>query len=161
EAAMPRGAAIIPYDGKRGRVWRIKYTDASGRQVMETIGAERDGVTRKVAEAELRERLVKVDKRGWRKPAPLTFRAYAEQWFEEGPSRRGWKPGTIKEYRVVRRRLVEAFGAMRLAEIRPRHVAGYIAKVTAEGLAPTTISRDVSVLHAMFKSAVRAELVEA
>jgi integrase len=32
--------------------------------------------------------------------------------------------------------------------------------VTAEGFAPTTISRDVSVLHAMFKSAVRVELVE-
>jgi integrase len=113
-----------------------------------------------VAEAELRERLVKVEKRGWRKPAPLTFRAYAEQWFDEGPSRRGWKPGTIKEYRVVRRRLVEAFGAICLAEIRPWHVAAYIANVTAEGFAPTTISRDVSVLHAMFKSAVRAELVE-
>ena len=27
---MPRGAAVIPYDGKRGRVWRIKYADADG-----------------------------------------------------------------------------------------------------------------------------------
>jgi hypothetical protein len=48
---MPSGA-VIRYEGKRGRVWRIKYSDASGRQVMETIGAERAGVTRKTAEAE-------------------------------------------------------------------------------------------------------------
>jgi hypothetical protein len=46
---MPSGACVIPYYGKRGTVWRIKYRDADGRQVMETVGAERDGVTRKHA----------------------------------------------------------------------------------------------------------------
>ena len=48
---MPRGSAVIRYDGARGTVWRIKYADAAGQQVMETIGAERDGITRKMAEA--------------------------------------------------------------------------------------------------------------
>jgi Phage integrase, N-terminal SAM-like domain len=115
-----------PYDGKRGRVWRIKYRDADDRQVMETIGRERDGVTRKVAEAELRDRLVNVDKRGWRKPAPLTFKTYAGEWFASGESRRGWKPKTVVQYRSVHRRLVDVFGPMRLAEIRPRHVAAFV-----------------------------------
>jgi integrase len=157
---MPRGAAVIPYDGKRGRVWRIKYADATGRQVMETVGAERDGITRKVAEVELRERLVKVERRGWRKPAPLTFGDYAGQWFEDGPRRRGWKPRTVAQYRTVRRRLVDAFGAMRLAEVRPRHVAGFIASATRNGGSAASIARDVAVLHALFKTAIRAELVE-
>jgi hypothetical protein len=40
---MPSGAAVVEYRGKRGRVWRIKYRDASGRQVMETVGRESDG----------------------------------------------------------------------------------------------------------------------
>ena len=44
---MPSGAAVIRYDGKRGVSWRIKFTDADGRQVMETVGRERDGFTRK------------------------------------------------------------------------------------------------------------------
>jgi hypothetical protein len=44
-----------------------------GRQVMETLGPEREGWTGRKAEAELRERLVRVEKRGWRRPAPLTF----------------------------------------------------------------------------------------
>lgn len=46
--------SVIRYDGARGTVWRIKYADASGTQVMETIGAERDGITRKDADDELR-----------------------------------------------------------------------------------------------------------
>jgi hypothetical protein len=50
-------------------VWRIKYADSGGRQVMETLGLEREGWTRCKAEAELRERLVRLEKRGWRRPA--------------------------------------------------------------------------------------------
>jgi hypothetical protein len=52
---MPSGSGVIEYKGKRGTVWRIKYRDADGRQVMETVGAERDGVTRKQAASELTE----------------------------------------------------------------------------------------------------------
>ncbi len=155
---MPRGAAVVPYDGKRGRVWRIKYVDAAGKQVMETVGAERDGITRKTAEAELRDRLVKVERRGWRKPAPLTFNTYAGEWFAAGESRRGWKPKTVVQYRTVHRRLVEAFGPMRLAEIRPRHVAAFVT--AQEGRAASSITRDLSVLHAIFKTAAREELVD-
>ena len=42
---MPSGACVVRYDGKRGTVWRIKYTDAEGKQVMETLGPEREGWT--------------------------------------------------------------------------------------------------------------------
>ena len=158
---MPRGAAVIPYEGKRGRVWRVKYADSTGKQIMETIGAERDGITRKVAEADVRDRLVRVERRGWRKPAPLTFKTYAEQWFEQGPARRGWKPGTVGMYRSIHTRLVDRFGPMRLAEIRPRHVAAFIETQTDEKRAPASIARDLAVLHALFKTALREELVDA
>lgn len=127
---MPRGAAVIPYHGKRGTTWRIKYLDASGRQVMETVGREVDGVTRKGAEAELRERLVCVERRGYRKPPPLTFQTYAETWFEEGEKRRGWKPRTVAQYRTVQARLVDHFGSRPLAGIRPRHVAEFISEMS-------------------------------
>src|SRR5436190_7309697 len=36
---------VIEYRGKRGRVFRIKYTDAIGRQVMETLGRGEEGWT--------------------------------------------------------------------------------------------------------------------
>jgi integrase len=155
---MPSGS-VIEYAGKRGIVYRVKYTDGDGRQVMETIGAERDGVTRKHAEAELRERLVKIDRKGWRKPAALTFATYAERWFAAGEQKRGWKPATVAQYRVVRRRLVEGFGPRPLAAIRPRDVAAYIAEMS-NTYAPATVGVDVSILHAIFVSAQREELVE-
>jgi len=60
---MPSGACVVRYEGARGVVWRIKYADADGKQVMETVGAERDSVTRKHAEAELRERLAASNER--------------------------------------------------------------------------------------------------
>lgn len=157
---MPRGAAVLEYRGKRGTVWRIKYVDAAGKQVMETLGAEREGVTRKHAEAELRERLVRVERKGYRKPRALTFGAYAETWYAEGPNRRGWKPSTILEYRTVKARLVEHFGAMPLEAVRPRHVAEYVS-VKAADYGAATVSRDLSILHSIFAMARREELVEA
>src|SRR3989442_952646 len=50
---MPRGAAVLPYDGKRGRVWRIKWADADGKQGMETIGAERHALFKTALREEL------------------------------------------------------------------------------------------------------------
>jgi hypothetical protein len=109
-------------------VWRIKYADADGQQVMETVGPEREGWTQRKAEAELRERLVWVERRNYRRPKPLTFGMYAEAWFEEGASRRGWKPSTVKQYRSVRRRLIRHFGRIPLGATRPRHIAEYVAE---------------------------------
>jgi integrase len=156
---MPRGAAVIPYRGKRGTVWRLKYADADGRQVMETVGAERDGVTRKQAEAELRERLVRVERKGYRRPGPVLFRDYACTWFAENEKRRRWKPTTVAQYRSVRERLIGALGPMPLAAIRPRNVAEYVADKSAE-LGASTVGRDLSVLQAIFTTARREELVE-
>jgi integrase len=156
---MPSGACVIPYYGKRGTVWRIKYRDADGRQVMETVGAERDGVTRKHAAAELRERVVRVERTSYRRPKSLTFAEYADTWFTEGEVRRRWKPRTVIQYRSIAKRLKEQFGPMPLAAIRPRHVAEYVAAKTGE-LEASTVSRDLSLLHDILKTAKREELVE-
>jgi integrase len=155
-----RGAAVIRYDGKRGVVWRIKYRDAEDKQVMETLGAESDGWTRKKAQAELRERLVRVERKGYRRPAPLTFGEYADDWFAAGKSRRGWKPRTLAQYVTVQRRLVDHFGSTPLAAIRPRHVAEYVTKLSKTHGA-SSVGRDLNVLHAIFRTAVREELVDA
>lgn len=158
---MPRGAGVIEYRGRRGVVWRIKYADADGKQVMETIGAERDGVTRKIAEAELRERLVRVERKHYRRPTPLTFAEWAATWYEEGQRVRGWKPGTVAKYRSVVRRLSEAFGSVRLASIRHRDVAAFVSDEIEAGFAPRSINLDVSVLHDILSTAFAQELIDA
>jgi integrase len=126
---------------------------------METLGPEREGWTEKKANAELRERLVRVERKGYRKPSPLTFREYAERWHEESQRRRDWKPKTVAAYRVVIDRLSDHFGSMPLAAVRPRDVAAYVAAVSAD-YAPNTVGRDVSVLHAIYSTAKREELAE-
>jgi integrase len=142
-----------------GRSGGLSTATPKGRQIMETIGAERDGVTEKRAQVELRERLVRVERKGYRRPRKLTLRRYAETWFSEGQTRRRWKASTVAEYRSVQRRLVTQFGAMPLEAIRPRHVAEYVTALS-EQYGAATVSRDVSILHAIFATAKREELVE-
>lgn len=158
---MPSGGAggVIRYEGARGVTWRIKYRDASGKQVMETVGREADGFSRRDAEAELRHRRVRVEREGWRRPPPLTFAAYAERWFTEGAERRKWKPSTVSQYRSTRARLVAALGARPLASIRPRDVAAYVGEMSAE-YGASTVNRDLAVLHAIFRTAGREELID-
>lgn len=140
-------------------MWRIKFTDAAGTQVQETLGTAADGWTRKRAEAELRDRLVKVEKHGYRRPQRLTFGEYARGWFADGPARRGWKPNTVLMYATVGRTLDDEFGRQSLDQIRPRHVAAFITRQTKE-YAPATISKHLAVLSAIFETAVREELVQ-
>jgi hypothetical protein len=121
--------------------------------------AEPEGWTRKKAEAELRERLVRVERKGFRRPKPLTFAEYADLWFSEGETRRRWKPRTLAQYRSIRKRLTDELGQMPLAAIRPRHIAAYVAAIGADYDA-STVNRDISLLHAIFTTAVREELIE-
>jgi hypothetical protein len=58
---MPRGAAVIRYEGARGVSWRVKYVDADGRQVKETLGREPEWSRRK-AERALGAHLADVEK---------------------------------------------------------------------------------------------------
>jgi putative heme degradation protein len=60
---MPSGSCVVRYVGKRGVVWRVKYVDAAGEQVMETLGREAEGWNRRKAERELRHRLADVERK--------------------------------------------------------------------------------------------------
>jgi len=155
---MPRGACVIRREGARGVVWYVKYRDADGRQVKERLGPEPEW-TERLARAELRERLVRVERKGYRRPKPIAFAEYADTWLEEGQRRRAWRPGTVRMYRVAVGRLKDWFGPMRLGAVRPRHVAAYVSEMT-ETYAAATITRDLSILHDVFETALREELVD-
>jgi integrase len=164
---VPRGACVIEYRGTKGIVYRVKFEDADGRQVQETIGAERDGVTRKQAEAELRERLVRVDRKHYRRPKPVTFGDWSLTWLDDGQRKRAWRPGTLYVYRNVVRHLDDYFGSTRLASIRPRDVAGYVNHHLTEPhtrlrrpMTAKTIELHLSILSDIFKSAIRDELID-
>jgi integrase len=157
---MPRGACVIAYEGKRGRSWRVKWVDSSGKQIVETVGREVDGITRKDAQKALRDRLVKVEQKGYRRPKPTTFADWSNTWFEQGELRRGWKPKTASTHGHRLAHLVDYFGTAQVGSIRPSHVAAYIQEALGDRSARSVIA-EVNLLHDILGSAVAEELIQA
>lgn len=157
---MQKGT-VIQYDppGGRGKVFRIQYRDASGKQVKETLGHERDGWTKRKAQAELHDRINAVAKKGYRKPKPIKFEDYAERWFNESQRPLDWKPATIVTYRCAIKRLNERFGSMRLGDIRRSHVNSF-ANELQDSLAARTVNLTLTVLHMILDRAVNEELIQ-
>src|SRR6476659_2139379 len=91
------------YQGTRGVVWRIRYRDANGRRILETLGKE-PAWTRKRAETELRRRLVDVERDGYTQPQKLTFAAFTQRWLEEYLPGRGLKFTTVEGYQQALRK---------------------------------------------------------
>jgi integrase len=157
---MANGSVIL-YHGRRGRVFRVKYVDASGRQIMETLGRETDGWTESKARRELRNRLTDVDRDGYRAPQPVTFAEFAKRFQSEYLPGRNLKPSTTIDYEVtLRRHLVPFFGSRKLATIAPAHIDAYITAKTRT-LSPKTVTNHLALLGVMLKVAKRWRLVSA
>ncbi len=159
---MPGQACVIRYAGKRGVVWYVKYRDASGRQVKEAVGKAAEGRTRRKAEAELRARLVAVERDGYRKPEPLTVEAFAKRFVDEHLPGRNLKLSTLMDYKLtINRHLAPTLGHVQLVELerRPELIEGYITRKLAEGLSPKTVRNHLGLLSRMFTIAVRWRLV--
>ena len=59
-----RSGAVVEHRSARGPVFRLRYADASGRRVCETLGLKAEGWTQRRAEQALSERLVDVKREG-------------------------------------------------------------------------------------------------
>ena len=157
---MPRGACVISYAGPRGVSWKIKYLDATGRQVKETLGRE-PRWTRQKAERELGKRLDKVEREHWRRPVSDTFDDLADRFLAEYVEGRNRKKSTVVDYTAtLANHLRPAFGSMSLGSIaaRPELIDRYIA-TKSKKLAPKTIRNHLALLHVMFKVAQRWRMV--
>jgi Phage integrase, N-terminal SAM-like domain len=151
--------SVIEYRGKRGIVFRIKYRDASGRQVMETLGAAADGWNDRKAQRELRNRMTDVERDGYRRLEALSFIAFATRFQRDYLPGRNLKPSSVIDYEnTIRRHLLPFFGEFDLASISPADVDAYIAAKTGK-LSPKTIGNHLGTLGVMFKVAQRWRLV--
>jgi integrase len=157
---MPRGAAVIRYQGKRGAVWRIRYRDAAGRYVKETLGREPPWNKTK-AERELGKRLADVED-GYRKPDKLTFAAFRTRFEDEYLPGRNLKPTTLENYRyILDGHLVPHFGRHQLAEIeaRPELIDAYISLKAKQGLSAKTIRNHLLLLNLILRRATIWRLI--
>ncbi len=92
ETPMPRGACVIRYEGARGVTWKVKYADADGRQVKETIGARGGRRHPQAGRGGASGAARRVERRGWRKPAPITFGEYSADVVRACGGEAEWKP---------------------------------------------------------------------
>jgi len=149
------------YDGKRGTVWRIRYRDATGRRVLETLGKEPTW-NRKLAERELRRRLVDVERDGFRKPERIRFDDFARAWFRDYLPARNLKATTIKNYRSsLQRHLIPYFGHYHLDTLdnEPELIDRFIAAKLRQGLSPKTVNNLLLDLQVILKTAIRWRLM--
>ena len=149
------------YEGTRGVVWRIRYRDASGRRVMETLGKE-PAWNRQRAERELRRRLVDVEREGYVAPERVTLAEFCERWLAEYLPGRGLKLTTVEGYQqTIRKHLLPALGRYTLQELerRPELVDRYVTQKIREGYAPKTVTNHLLCLQVILKRAVRWRLI--
>ncbi len=117
---------VIEYRHKDGDVsYRVQFYGADGKPVKETVGRVSQGWTFKGVEAHLRDRINAVEKRGWRKPKPVTFSEYAERWLEETETLRAWAAESRDKYRWAKDLCAAHFGSKRLTDIKPQHVSEF------------------------------------
>jgi integrase len=150
---MPHGAATIRYQGKRGAVWRIKYRDAAGTQIQETLGREPQWNERR-ARQELGKRLANIEA-GFRKPRRITFASFAARFRDEYLPGRKLKRTTLENYDyILNAHLLPFFGELALNTIdeQPELIDRYIA-LKAKRLAPKTIHNHLLLLNVIFRRA--------
>jgi integrase len=157
-----RGECVRLYRGKRGDVLRIRYQDASGALVNETLGAVADGWTRKRALAALEERRTDVRRDHLVKPAAETFAQVAEHWLATIPEIKNHRRTTRADYAaMVRNHLLPHFDKRNVAAITSADIDAYVvAKRSGKPpLAARTLNLHISRLHAIFELARKEGLI--
>lgn len=154
-----REGTVIRYKSRRGTIWRIRYLDAAGNKVQETLGAE-PAWTEKRARQELRNRMTDVAREGYRASPAITFAEFAETWMQDHLPSRGLKPTTVETYRyALDGHLLPFFGKRRLSDITPESIDRYVAAKVREGLAPKTVNNHLLTMRVMLTRAVRWRLL--
>src|SRR5439155_26595217 len=99
--ARRRIGSVIVYSGRRGKTFGIRYRDADGRRVSETLGSELEGWDRKRAEEALDGRRVDVRREGRRKLDPVRFETFAREWLDTYPTTKDLKRSTTEGYTSI------------------------------------------------------------
>ena len=150
--ALPAGVYERRHASGNKTYW-IRYRDAGGRSVREAAGSSiADAV------ALLRNRTREVAEGGQARVTPQTVAEYAACWV---PLRRGEGVRTAKrEEQILVNNVLPYLGAMRLEELRPRHIADWVRTLrTTTRLSAKSIRNVHGVLSSMLSRARFDELL--
>ncbi|MEP6978909.1 MAG: tyrosine-type recombinase/integrase [Thermoleophilia bacterium] len=152
---------------KRGNRYVVRFRDQNGK------GHKRSARTLAEARAIKSSLATDVARGEFRQLSRERFADYAPDWIKSyaGRTTRGFREQTRAEYRRdlglapdgkpldPPRGAVAYFGGMRLAEITPRDVKGYVSSLAARGLAPATIRSTIAPLRALLATAVEEDAI--
>jgi integrase len=152
---------------RRGESYVVIGRDSRGKQVKRFA---RTLAEARVAKSELR---TDVHRGEYRALSRVTFEAYATDWLDTytGRTRSGVRAGTLAGYRsTIEREAMPFFGRKRLAEIEPRDVKRYVAKLAARTIpgtearparpvSPNTVRLALAPVRALFATALEDGLI--
>jgi hypothetical protein len=146
---MARGS-IFERRNKDGSTFSIKYRTVDGTQVKRAVGP-----SRREAERALTAALAGVAKGEIRTVARETFEEAATAWLAR--KRRLIEPSTYQDYEThLRKRLIPAFGPLKLRHITQSRIEDYLAGLdTYGGLSRKTINDSLIPLRQILGRAVR------
>jgi integrase len=92
--------------------------------------------------------------------AATMFLAGVEDGTIRSRKRERYRASTIRRYRLgLRMYLLPALGSLRLSEIRPGQLASLVGELQAQGLAASSVRNTITPLQAIYRWAIRRELV--
>jgi len=158
------GGSVFYHEGKGKWVAQLTWVDpATGRK----LKREKHCATRKEAERALAQMVAEQARGLLMDPSRLTTRDFALEYLRR-LEREGLRPNSI---RLAQGELAYALpslkdpkahdplGRMRLQEVKPVHVRAAVDRVIEAGYAPRTVARVLMRLKALFREALRLELV--
>jgi integrase len=166
EGIRRRHSAGCPAAGKPRGHCRCKagweafvFIAAEGRKVRRTF------TTLAAAKAWRADALVAARRGTLRAPSARTVAEAAaqlidgmESGFVRSRSGDSYRPSSIRSYReAIDARIVPALGAMKLADVRRRHIQRLVDELLRDGAAPSTIRNALMPLRVIFRRALEAE----
>lgn len=146
--------SIIAHRGSWYGKWRV-----GDRQIKRRLGPIRtagcaDGITRKQAEATLRQLITEVKVLT---PAErLTFEDVAQRYLHHIEHVMTRKASTVQDYRIMlRAHLAPHFASTSIERIGPDDVMGYLVSKSRAGLSPKTVTNHLNFAHGVFQFAVK------
>jgi integrase len=136
------GGTMTEAHGERRQVWRSGYK------------------TKNAAQKAMRALLGRADTGRDPLPQEMIVRDWVEHWLTSDRVR-DLRPHTRHRYRqVLADYLLPDLGAMRLLDVRPRHIRAALDRMTEQGLSGRTRNETRNIASTLFRAAVEDELLE-
>ena len=93
-------------------------------------------------------------------PTKLTVREFVDDQWLPGLERGNLRPGTVEMYRrSVKNRVLPDLGDLRLRDVTPARLSGWLGELKADGVGDRTVEIAYVTAHKLLKSAVDLELL--